>query len=427
MIAAPPTPAAQPVARPVAGPVARLVTPERKRLLIGAVIAVHLLTFVFVIGDPNYLKDEVFRGSDAARYAAIASDLNHGRSVAVEYPPGAVVMMRAIGGRGVVPTLRWLALLNAIADLIIAVVLARGWSKSVAICYGALAAPMLVFLVNGYDLLVVALVVVGLACVRRDRIALGAVVLTVAAMGKLWPVVFIASFWIWGRRKAAAAFAATFATALVGWIISDGVRGVTDVVAYRGARGWHVESVPGAILAVITGATSRYEAGSWRVGAPPKLSSLMLLVATAGVMAYVARLATKDLRSKIDAHAEDREHLLAVSIIAVLMAGATLLSPQYIIWLVPFLAMVLGTASTRRSWHRRVSASAIALVAMNTFYIAANDLAAPDVFATRIEAVLRNGCLVWLIFEIARALRSGSDHGTGTVSPVAQLSAEALA
>ena len=152
--------------------------------------------------------------------------------------------------------------------------------------------------------------------------------------------------------------------------------------------------------------------------------SILLLVATAGVMAYVARLATKRLRSMSDAHDEDREHLVAVSIIAVLMAGATLLSPQYIIWLIPSLAMVLGGASIERLWHRRVSAAAVALVAMNTFYIAANDLAAPDVFATRIEALLRNGCLVWLIIELVRALRSYHDLAA-SVTADARRSAEA--
>ena len=365
-----------------------------------AVVAVHALVFAALIVQVSQTPAARLSGNDAVRYDEIARQLNTGHGGAIEYPPGAALLIRAIAGDGVHPTLRWLALINALADLALLVMLWRWWSRSAAMWFAVLTMPMLAFLANGYDLVVVALAVMGIGFAKSDRSVRSGMAFAVAAMFKLWPAVLILGLWAQGRRRSAAtAFAAT--TAFVSaWIWRDGWVGVADVLTFRGARGWHVESVPGAVLAFFTGAHSRFEAGSWRVGAPPTIATAMLaaaLVATFVVAFEVTRRISQ--RSSNAGLPEDAQvafdGTVPVVLIGATMIFATLLSPQYIAWLFPFVAIAISQGS------RTLRIPAIAVVALNTLYLSAQDLTHPDHVWMRLEVIARNLCLVWLVGQCA--------------------------
>src|SRR6266487_1032851 len=50
------------------------------------------------------------------------------------------------------------------------------------------------------------------------------------------------------------------------WVAWGGVDGPLQVLTFRGAKGWEMESTVGALVRGIGGASPRIEAGAWRVG-----------------------------------------------------------------------------------------------------------------------------------------------------------------
>jgi hypothetical protein len=77
---------------------------------------------------------------------------------------------------------------------------------------------------------------------------------------KLWPLTLAA--WLAGRwheaagRKAALSWLTTAVVVALPWFAADGVEGVEQVVTFRGATGWQVESIGGAAIAAKEGLAS---------------------------------------------------------------------------------------------------------------------------------------------------------------------------
>ena len=63
-----------------------------------AVVAVHGLVFVALIVQVTQTPAARLSGNDAVRYDEIARQLNTGHGGAIEYPPGAALLIRAIAG-----------------------------------------------------------------------------------------------------------------------------------------------------------------------------------------------------------------------------------------------------------------------------------------------------------------------------------------
>jgi hypothetical protein len=187
---------------------------------------------------------------------------------------------------------------------------------------------------------------------QRWRAGLGgaaAVLVAVGTMIKLWPALLAAGAWAIGRRGTAVAMAVATATAGVIWlaVVGDGVEPVRQVLTLRGATGWHVESVPGAVAALVGSEPARLEFNAFRIGTlRPWLVTTGRVVAVA-VIAALALVATARRRSAGPGRHRDPS-LETTTVVGLVMLGATaaliatapLLSPQFLIWLTPWGALI---------------------------------------------------------------------------------------
>jgi hypothetical protein len=374
--------------------VVRTVPPaltSRRGLVVTAIILVHLAIPLVTLSQANFGHDRHALQSDAHRFQQIALEQGTpGRDFRVEYPPLAVLGMRAIGHDGLTPLMQRLVWLNALADLAIALALWWGWSKRASIAYLAICAPLLAFLVNGFDLIAVAVAIAGLACSRHGRQVLGGVLVATAAFVKVWPALLIVVFLMWRHRRAVAAAVTSLVAGGLAWIAWSGIRGPIDVATFRGARGWHVESTVGVLVALFHDAHSRYEAGAWRVGnATPALGAVLTAATAIVLAAWFWRW-----RARI----EDAAGAVMVGALAIVFLGATLFSPQYLVWGAPFAAI---------AWHsgrRRTAAAYFTVVMLDVVYVATNDLTRPDLMSAHVQVLVRNLALVGVIVVCAREL-----------------------
>jgi hypothetical protein len=275
---------------------------------------------------------------DARRFHKIASHEGQPyRDFAVEYPPVMVGAIEAIDGgsfRSTTVRLMWSQL---VVDLAIAAVVAWGWGRRAAIAYLVLGLPFLVypFLYLRLDLLSVFLAVLGIALVRRRHQYAGGSALALACFAKLWPVVLVPVLVV---RRAWRALGACVALGVVGtlaWVAWGGFEAPVQVLTFRGAKGWEFESMVGAVVRSVGGATPRIEGGAWRVGEVTSfVSGLLVLGLLAGVAtAWVLAARAKPRGTGV------LDGLAPMAAITVFLVFSPLLSPQFLLWLLPFAAI----------------------------------------------------------------------------------------
>jgi len=220
-------------------------------------------------------------------------------------------------------------LIDLAADAIVMAALFWGWGLSATIVGGALLVPVLGLFFNRVDPWSTAAAIAAAAAWRKQRPVARGCGLAIGAAFKLWPLVLVALLVVpWrGRRSATAVAAFGAAAAIFGgatlWLA--GASGVLQVLTFRGATGWQIESVVGALIHLAGSQTMRMESGAWRIGTSSGLVSIALFVAAAPIRVWSSwRGARLD---RIGAG-----WLASVSTLLVLSA---LLSPQYVIWLAP--------------------------------------------------------------------------------------------
>jgi hypothetical protein len=284
------------------------------------------------------------------------------RDFDVEYPPGALPTFvvpsllsengDGAGFRRVFETLMWLSgavcLLGVVLTL--AAVRATGPRIAGAAVFVALSPLALgsVFL-SRYDLWPAALTAVALAALvsRRERIGLGLLGLGTAT--KIYPALLapLALAYLWrvrGRREAligAGVFVAAAALVVVPFAVVS-PDGVWSAVTRQASRGLQIESLASAFLLAAhhlggAGIEMRSSAGSQNlVGtAPDVLAALHTVVQGVAVAAVWIAFARGPL---------DRERLLRASAacICAFVALGKVVSPQFLIWLIPLVPLVRG-------------------------------------------------------------------------------------
>jgi hypothetical protein len=286
--------------------------------------------------------------------------------------------------------MKHLVLIDGLADLAIALALLWAWSKRASFAYLAMTVPMLPILLSGFDLFALAIAVVGLACSRRGHQTIGGVLIAAAAFVKVWPALLIAVLLLWRHRRAVAAAVASLVAGGAVWLAWSGTRGPIDVLTYRGARGWQVESNAGTLLALVRGLHSHYETGAYRVGAPPFIAGAVLSLATAGALVWWCWRARRA--------PGDPAGLVMLGAVAILLTGATLLSPQYLVWGIPFAAIA--------AHERRYAAATTYFVAivLDIVYITTTSLTRPDGIGAHMQVLVRNGVLAAVIVVAFRSL-----------------------
>jgi hypothetical protein len=273
----------------------------------------------------------------------------------------------------------------------------------VAAATGAL--PLLIgpVIQGRYDLVPAALTIAGLAALTVDRSRLAAVLIGLAIMAKLYPIVVVplVAIHLWRRdgRRAAIVFVALVAVtcaAILGPFFALAAGGTMASMANLATRPLEVETLGAALLFVLQ------SLGVLRVHIGTVANSLtlhgsptaaVLVLQSAVLVTLLGAVYLRFVRS-----GADREDLVVASAasVAIFVAFGKILSPQYLIWLVPLVAVVGG--------RRGLAAMAVlgaGLVLTSTYfpgrfneYIAGEGLVAWIVLARDLALVALVGVLI---------------------------------
>ncbi|MGD0167168.1 MAG: hypothetical protein ABSC51_07765 [Gaiellaceae bacterium] len=296
------------------------------------------------------------------------------RDFSLEYPPGALPMfvIPAIGNSGgattaastpgpyrVRPSYRrnfeWLMELCGLASIALAAVALRRLAVSngamaASLALAALSPLMLgsVFL-SRFDLWPTALALASLVAVLGDRNWVGFGLLGVATAAKIFPVVLlpVAAIWIWkrsGRRELLTCLEIYFAV-LVACFLPFAIaspQGLAHALAVQLGRPLQIESLGAAVLVCLhhlfgLAVTMKNGSGSQNLaGNTPEIvawvQTALQIAAAIGVWVWFAK------------GEASRERLLRASAAAIVafVAFGKVLSPQFLIWLCPFILLVRG-------------------------------------------------------------------------------------
>jgi len=234
--------------------------------LVGLLILARLISIVAVLHSGVEDENSIL-GGDARRYEVILSgEGTPYRDFEVEYPPLALGLMKLVDRPTPLGTVTAVALSQLALELATAGLLAWAWSRRSAITYLLLGTPM-VFFPFPYlriDLLSVFLAVLGLALLRRRWSRTGGVMLALSVFAKIWPVVVAPSMLLRRQWRGLTAWVVTGAAALTAWVAWSGPSGISQILTFRGADGWQIESIPGIVLHALDPHGSTVEQGAWR-------------------------------------------------------------------------------------------------------------------------------------------------------------------
>jgi hypothetical protein len=195
-----------------------------------------------------------------------------------------------------------------------------------------------------FDLVPVALTLAALLALLRDRVTLCFGLLGAGAMTKLFPALLVpvVAAWLWsaGRQRELARGLVAFLAVVV--VVSAPFlgEGYLDAFSFQLERPVQIESTPASVLfalgdSEVTGTTAnpdRFKSNGLDGGAA-NLVAAVFAVALAAVLALVV--------AGVARRPGDR-HALLLGVLAALLAFAGLgkvLSPQFLVWLVPFAAL----------------------------------------------------------------------------------------
>jgi hypothetical protein len=298
------------------------------RWLLWSAIAIHAAVAV-VAGARSTIPSP---GSDFDNYYGIGT--RAGRpyvDFAVEFPLATVEAFRTLAPAAGTRQRFGLMLVaaNVAADVAILVSLYVAWGLEAAACYALVVTPLLDLFFLRLDLWSTALATIGVAAWRRGRPALAAIGFAAGAAFKLWPLTFLPLLVVPAdRRKAVMPLVTAVAagmTILAMWMWVAGPRGLYQVLTFRGARGWEVESLVGGVWLIIDRSSMRLESGAWRIGTTTGVMSMALFAfGTVAALWMVWRGARSG-------------HLGAgwAGGVAALLTLSALLSPQFVSWLAP--------------------------------------------------------------------------------------------
>jgi uncharacterized membrane protein len=254
------------------------------------------------------------------------------RDFAVEYPPGALPVF-------VVPSLfgdyaeafAWL-----MAALGVALVAAVASIRPAAAAFVAVS-PLLVgsLLLSRFDLWPAALTAAALAALLRDRHRLGWGLLGAAVAAKLYPLVLVPLALAWTRRRgslrdALVGLGVVGAIVLPFAVLAPG--GVWHSVYTQASRPLQVESLGAALVKTFGHPHVVTSHGSQNVTGYDALAALT----TVAQMGALAALWVAFARRPVDLPR------YAAACVCAFVAFAKVLSPQFLVWLVPLVPLVRG-------------------------------------------------------------------------------------
>ncbi len=317
-------------------------------------VAVRLIAAAALMFGPWTDEATELDGWDVDRFQQIADApgapyVDHD----VEYPPGSVAIAEVVLADDVVSSHRRLVALSLLVDLGLAAALARFWSSKASMTYLLLGLPLVPSGLLRLDLWAALAAVLGAAAIAparsttdeqtrrsltgpaRSSAAWFAVATVIGAMIKLWPALLIAA--ALGIRKQRAAVSASLLGLAAGaaWLAFSGTEAIIQITSLRDVTGWHLESIPGSLAALFGSSEPRLEADAFRIGTLNDTVVFSGRVLTIGVTVLAAGLARQ--RQGRDA---ELVALVMLTSVSALIVTAPLLSPQFLLWLTPWAAIL---------------------------------------------------------------------------------------
>lgn len=306
-----------------------------------------------------YDRNEII---DTPRYQDFGDAMMSGqvpyRDFGVEYPPGAlpVFVLPSLGAehnyRSWFEVLMWVCAVATVAFVALALTAVEATRERIfgAVAFVALAPLALGSVVlTRFDYWPAALVAAALAAFVFGRSKLGFAVLGLAVTAKIYPLVLLPLALLLVRRRQGsreallglACFAAVLALVVVPFLVID-AGGLIDSVGGQLERPLQIESLGSSLLLAahqlgLYEATVVHSHGSQNLGGPvpdafASVHALVQLAAIAGTWILFAR-----------GHVSRAGFLAAAAAsVVAFVAFAKVLSPQFLIWLVPVVPLVLG-------------------------------------------------------------------------------------
>jgi hypothetical protein len=189
-----------------------------------------------------------------------------------------------------------------------------------------------------FDLFPALLVAAAIVCLVRDRDRLGWALLGVAVAAKLWPLALVPLLltWSWRRgRDNAELYGVATAAA---WFVPFAViapHGLFASIHDQGNRPLQIESLGGALVRAFSSPKLDFSHGSQNVAGYGWLATLLVLATAVTLVALWIAFA----RGPID---DARLLRYSAAATCTIIAFGKVLSPQYLVWLVPLVPLVRG-------------------------------------------------------------------------------------
>jgi hypothetical protein len=365
---------------------------------------------------------------DVVKYTFWAHQLYAGhlpwRGYLVEYPPGVSLFMALPGGVATYE-LQFIALAMA-ADAAVLQLLWRGRPRGAGSWLWLFLPVALGPMVWVHLDIFVAVAIVGfVVALREGRWRTAGACLAAATLLKLWPIVLLVVLWrlipVEGRRMVGGWAIGVVAAMTLPIVAYGGGSGLLWMLHYQGGRGLELESVWAwvAIVARAFGASVHPVTGHGGVefqisGVVSTVATLALPLAVLGLAVYVWRDAGRRLTVA-------SANLLAVAIVLI---GSKVLSPQYVIWTLAAVAVVIDElpAGDVRRRVRLVTATLVVVTSTQLVF----PFAFIDVyFGTRWGVVAATShalsVVVWVgvvAHDVPRRQRDNQHRGSRSGAPV---------
>ena len=258
------------------------------------------------------------------------------RDFPLEYPPLPVALMllpRLVASSLAAYRVAFGAQM-ALVFLLLALVAGRlGETAQVWKRMGWLALAIGPILCSRLDLLPALLVAAALLALDRRRDVLCGALFGLAILAKLYPALLMLPLIALLRRrslKIAAAAAVTGLLASLPFLVAA-PRAFLQSVALYGARPFQIESLPGGLILALRGKEAVIGSfGSYNAATPPALAALADVLFWGSLAALAAAAALRGGQVK----------RWMAAVLALILCTSKVLSPQYLIWLLPFPALL---------------------------------------------------------------------------------------
>jgi uncharacterized membrane protein len=258
------------------------------------------------------------------------------RDFPVEYPPGALpaFLLPSLIGGSYASTFEWV--MAACGVLLVVVVAVQ---RPVAAFYVALA-PILCgsFILSRFDLWPALLATAAVVFLMRDRHRLGWGFLGAAAAVKVWPLVVVPPAVVWSIRRGrawAVAVGVTVALAIVLPFVVLSPGGVWSSVRGQASRPLQIESLGAAFLQTFAAPHVINSHGSQGIAGHGALGAVFVVLQAAALVVLWVAFARGPMTG-------ERFARYAAACVCAFVALGKVLSPQFLIWLIPLVPLVRG-------------------------------------------------------------------------------------